>query len=43
MDLYLQQRREDKKQNKEAFKSEDIRQKKEQLNIRNNLQGIKIT
>jgi hypothetical protein len=41
--IMFQQRREDKKQNKVAFKSEEIRQKKEILNLKNNLQGLKIT
>ncbi|KAL5021125.1 hypothetical protein ScPMuIL_000280 [Solemya velum] len=41
--LERQNRRIEKKINKQAFKAEDSRQRKEQLNLKNNLQGLKIT
>lgn len=40
--IIFQERRQEKKQNKEMFKSEMKRQEKEVLNLQNNLQGMKL-
>lgn len=40
--LLLQERRAEKKANRTAFKEEKVRQEKQLLNVRANLQGLKL-
>lgn len=41
-DLVPQERRVEKKANKMAFKEEKVRQEKQMLNLRTNVQGLKL-
>ena len=40
--MMFQERRQEKKMNKVAFKGEELRQHKELINLNKNLKGIKI-
>lgn len=41
--LFEQERRVEKKANKTAFKEEKVRQEKQMLNLRSNVQGLKLS